>query len=296
MSRVLGTGTYSVVYERDDHAVKHIRSDDKVYIPSYVIWEVCIPTTLSHRNIVKIEKVEVNDRGMYIYMPIYTAITTLTISIMYKLIHALHYMHIHNIIHRDIKPSNIMVDGEGEPIIIDFSIARVHLLDVMSIHTYSPYFRHEKVATGRYGYECDIYALGKTFEHMLTSYTIDGDVTTMTKITNLLLSCTSLDAVMDDPIFSNLDTPIHSPPIYRDKRDLTLADIERVDWYLQLYKDIHPSTRAIALSILSQVDSTTRIQSIIHIVICIYSDDIIYDIRMDDTYKIVDRLYIPPIY
>lgn len=41
-----------------------------------------------------------------------------------KLAHAVHYAHQHGILHRDIKPGNVLLDGQGEPYLTDFGLAK----------------------------------------------------------------------------------------------------------------------------------------------------------------------------
>ena len=41
-----------------------------------------------------------------------------------KLALALHYAHGKGVVHRDIKPANVMIDGDGEPLVMDFGMAR----------------------------------------------------------------------------------------------------------------------------------------------------------------------------
>lgn len=43
---------------------------------------------------------------------------------MHKILIAINHIHSVGIIHRDLKPANIMIDENGEPIIIDFGLSK----------------------------------------------------------------------------------------------------------------------------------------------------------------------------
>ena len=45
-------------------------------------------------------------------------------TLVVRIARALHHAHEAGVIHRDLKPSNIMIDGRGEPIVMDFGLAR----------------------------------------------------------------------------------------------------------------------------------------------------------------------------
>jgi serine/threonine protein kinase len=83
--------------------------------------------------------------------------------------------HEHGIIHRDLKPDNIMVDADGEPIVMDFGLARrldadVRLTAPGSILGTPAYMSPEQVDgdPDQVGTASDIYSLGVILYEMLT--------------------------------------------------------------------------------------------------------------------------------
>ena len=94
-----------------------------------------------------------------------------------KLALALHEAHAHGIVHRDLKPANIMVDRKGEPIIMDFGLARqisrdenIRLTE-SGIVVGTPAFMSPEQIEGipeKIGPSTDQYSLGVVFYELLT--------------------------------------------------------------------------------------------------------------------------------
>jgi serine/threonine-protein kinase len=97
------------------------------------------------------------------------------IAIVTKLARGLQKAHELGIIHRDLKPDNIMIDADGEPIILDFGLARKVNEDVQvtmaGVIVGTPSFMSPEQVDGdpaKIGPPTDIYSLGIVFYHMLT--------------------------------------------------------------------------------------------------------------------------------
>lgn len=97
-------------------------------------------------------------------------------DILLKCLEAVHYIHTNDVLHRDISPDNILIDGKGNPVLIDFGAAKEEATRasraLSALHVvkdgYSP---HEfYIAGSTQDASSDLYSLGATFYHVLTGF------------------------------------------------------------------------------------------------------------------------------
>jgi len=143
--RALGQGAMGTVYLAEDTqlgrqiALKtpHFTDDSTQESLERFYREARTAATLRHPNICPVHDVGEFEGTHYISMayieglPLSESIQPeraqterRILSVIRKLAQALQEAHDHGIVHRDLKPANIMIDKRGEPIIMDFGLAR----------------------------------------------------------------------------------------------------------------------------------------------------------------------------
>lgn len=95
-----------------------------------------------------------------------------TIRIMATVCDAVHYAHERGMIHRDLKPANVMINASGQPILMDFGVAKIlggqHHTATGAIVGTPTYISPEQVRGERPDHRADIYSLGVMLYEMIS--------------------------------------------------------------------------------------------------------------------------------
>lgn len=193
IQEVIGVGGMSVVYKAVDLsdnkivAVKVLKQEffeDEQFRLRFINESKAI-AMLSHKNIVKIYDVGLNDDLYFIVMEYIDGITLKqyieqqgrlswreAVYFVSQVLEALRHAHQKGIVHRDIKPQNIMLLSSGAICVTDFGIARIatnntHTMAdkaIGSVHYISP----EQVSGGKTDFRSDLYSVGVILYEMVT--------------------------------------------------------------------------------------------------------------------------------
>lgn len=142
--------------------------------------EISLAAGLRHPNIIPIYDSGTSDGRMYYamefiyglplndYLRVHNLSIRETLQLMLKVFAAVGYAHQRGVVHRDLKPSNILVDGEGEPHILDFGLAKSGALGDVTTSISAPiigtpaYMSPEQASADPHSVDIrtDVYSLG----------------------------------------------------------------------------------------------------------------------------------------
>lgn len=186
--KIIGQGTFGVVYKAEELGTKKVVAIKKVYQdPKYSNREFKIVMELDHPNCIKVhnyffskkegaaDEVYLNLVMDYIPETLYKILkfyakksfpfpNTLGKIYAYQMFRALNYIHALSICHRDIKPQNILIDIKDHRLAIcDFGSAKKLRSGESSVaYICSRYYRAPELILGedRYGTAVDVWSIG----------------------------------------------------------------------------------------------------------------------------------------
>jgi serine/threonine protein kinase len=213
---LLGQGGMSAVYRALDPNLRRMVAIKLIHThlsvdPNFVSRfkeEAAAVARLRHPNIVQVHDFNIDGETYYMVME-YLVGETLqarlkrlnaaqrylpypgAIRICTQLCEAVGYAHKHDLIHRDIKPANIMLDLNGQAILMDFGIVKIvggeyHTATGATVGT-AMYMSPEQIRSERADERSDIYSLGVTLYEMISGrppYQADSALTLMMMVLN----------------------------------------------------------------------------------------------------------------
>ena len=213
---LLGQGGMSAVYRATDPNLRRLVAIKMIHThlstdPNFVNRfkeEAAAVARLRHPNIVQVHDFNIDGETYYMVLEFLVGETLQTrlkrlntagrhmpldeaVRLCIQLCEAAGYAHDHELVHRDIKPANIMLNVQGQAILMDFGIVKIiggdyHTATGATIGT-AMYMSPEQISSERVDDRADIYSLGVTLYEMISGrppYMADSALTLMMMVLN----------------------------------------------------------------------------------------------------------------
>jgi len=271
---VVGSGTYGKVfkamnvYTKKLVALKRIRMEgERDGFPVTAVREIKLLSSLSHKNVVKLLEVMVENNECYMVFeylshdltgllnhPTYQLEPCHKKHLAQQLFEGLDYLHTRGVLHRDIKAANILVSNEGILKLADFGLARFyakhHQLDYTN-RVITIWYRSPELLLGetQYGPAVDIWSAACVLVEIFTKRAIfpgDGsEINQLDKVYSVLGTPTKNDwpNIVEMPWFELLRPTYRRPNVFEQKyKDLvTPAAFELLKWMFRYDPAKRPS-------------------------------------------------------
>ncbi|KAK4137646.1 Pkinase-domain-containing protein [Trichocladium antarcticum] len=245
---VVGSGTYGKVfkglnvYTKKLVALKKIRMEgERDGFPVTAVREIKLLSSLSHKNIVKLQEVMVETNECFMVFeylshdltgilnhPTYTLEPGHRKHLAQQLFEGLDYLHTRGVLHRDIKAANILVSSDGILKLADFGLARFyakhHQLDYTN-RVITIWYRSPELLLGetQYGPAVDIWSAACVLVEIFTKRAIfpgDGsELNQLDKIYTVLGTPNRTDwpNLVEMPWFALLRPSYRKPNLFEEK-------------------------------------------------------------------------------
>lgn len=155
-------------------------------------------------------------------------------EIIFKIVKALLHCHDQNIMHRDLKPENIVFAESGEPKLIDFGFAKMHVGNDSWLETVgSPHYISPEALYGKYGKETDVWSLGVVIYQMLTGKLPfdDDNFPPKMSVINEKIRLGSFE--MPESLSDNAKDLLAKMINYKNDERITFSEVVNHPWFTQ---------------------------------------------------------------
>lgn len=210
--KLIGQGTYGVVYKAKDQETKQIvglkrcrleTTEDAYGIPETALREVTLLHDLKHDNVMSLYRISCNAHRVYMvceYLDLDlkqylrehpNGIPIRKVKkITYALLKGLAFCHGHRVIHRDLKPHNVLVSADASVVkIADFGLACSYVVPgkTLTHEVVTLWYRAPELLLGHCNYTSgiDIWSVGCVVAELLNNrplYPGDSEIDTLFKI------------------------------------------------------------------------------------------------------------------